>query len=88
MYGAECVDHYIVTAAREGNAAGLTVCDISSNQSLSMYTCEIPNIDGTEYNFTVYSVTNGVDSAEYDGDTASDCCKLQLHANECHIVCF
>ena len=71
MYGAECVDHYIVTAASEEKNI---TCSPSTHQF--MHTCSLPDTNVNDYNFTVYGVTNGVDDVFYIGDTAYDCCKF------------
>ena len=76
VYGAECVDHYIVTAASEERNV---TCVIPSNWTLNTYTCNISDTTNVnDYNFTVYGVTNGVDDVIYFGNTTHDCCKLIL----------
>ena len=70
MYGAECVDHYIVTAASEERNV---TCSPSTDQFI--HNCSLPDTNVNDYNFTVYGVTNGVDDVTYNGDTAC-CCEF------------
>ena len=74
MFSAECVDHYIVTAASEERNV---TCSPSTDQF--MHTCSLPGTNVNDYNFTVYGVTNGVDGVTYIGDTLHDCCELILN---------
>ena len=71
VYGAECVDHYIVTAASEERNV---TCSPSTDQFIHI--CSLPDTNVNDYNFTVYGVTNGVDGVTYIGDTLHDCCEL------------
>ena len=71
VYGAECVDHYIVTAASEERNV---TCSPSTDQFIHI--CSLPGTNVNDYNFTVYGVTNGVDGVTYIGDTLHDCCEL------------
>ena len=73
MYGAECVDYYIVTAVSEERNVS---CDVTSDQFT--HNCILPDTSVNDYNFTVYSVTTGVDGAVYNGSTAIDCCKWYI----------
>ena len=76
VYGAECVDHYIITAVSEERNI---TCVIPSNWTLNTFTCNISDTTNVnDYNFTVYGVTNGVDDVIYIGNTTHDCCKLIL----------
>ena len=71
VYGAECVDYYIVTAISEESNVS---CSPSSDEFT--HNCSIlPGTSVNDYNFTVYSVASGVNGALYYGSTASDCCK-------------
>ena len=38
--------------------------------------CILPDSNVNDYNFTVYSVTNGIDGTTYNGSIATDCCEL------------
>ena len=71
VYGAECVDHYIVTAASEERNV---TCSPSTDQFIR--NCSLPGTNVNDYNFTVYGVTNGVNGVTYNGSVAYDCCKL------------
>ena len=74
MYGAKCVDYYIVTAISEERNV---TCSPTSNELI--HNCSLPNdTNVNDYIFTVYSVTSGVDGTFYNGSIASDCCKWYL----------
>ena len=73
VYGAECVDHYIVTAASEERNV---TCSPSTDQFI--HNCSLPGTNVNDYNFTVYGVTNGVDGVTYIGNATYGCCKLIL----------
>ena len=63
VYGAECVDYYTVTAISEETDI---MCTATSDDLI--HECSIPpNASVNGYNFTVYSVTSGVDGALYNG---------------------
>ena len=69
VYGAECVDYYIVTAISEETDI---TCTATSDDLI--HECSIPpNTNVNDYNFTVHSVTSGVDGALYNGSIATDC---------------
>ena len=72
VYGAECVDYYVVTAVSEERNV---LCNATSDELT--HNCSIPpDINVNDYNFTVYSVTRGIDGALYNGSISSDCCKM------------
>ena len=72
VYGAECVDYYVVTAVSEERNV---LCHSTSDELT--HNCSIPpDSNVNDYNFTVYSVTGGIDGALYSGSTATDCCKM------------
>ena len=69
VYGAECVDYYIVTAISEERNV---TCSPTTNKL--MHKCILPiytNVNN--YTFTVYPVTGGVNGALYYGNTSFDC---------------
>ena len=71
VYGAECVDYYTVTAISEERNV---TCSPTSSELI--HNCSLPNdTNVSDYTFTVYSVTSGVDGTFYNGSIASDCCK-------------
>jgi hypothetical protein len=71
-YGAKCVDHYVVSAVNKDR--NITMSCIATSDDL-IHECSIPpNTNVTDYNFTVYSVTSGIDGALYNGSSATDCC--------------
>ena len=72
MYGSECVDHYVVSAVSEERNVR---CNATSNDDDDFVTnFSIPSDRNVnDYNFTVYSVTNGT---TYNGSIATDCCEL------------
>ena len=72
VYGSECVDHYVVSAVSEERNVR---CNATSNDDL-IYNCILPDSNVNDYNFTVYSVTNGIDGTTYTGRIATDCCEL------------
>ena len=74
MYGSECVDHYVVSAISEKR--NVILCNATSNDDL-IYNCILPDSNVNDYNFTVYSVTNGTNDATYNGSIATDCCELK-----------
>ena len=71
VYGSECVDHYVVSTVSEERNVG---CNATSNDLI--YNCTLPDSNVNDYNFTVYSVTNGIDGTTYNGSIATDCCEL------------
>ena len=71
MYGSECVDHYVVSAVSEERNVR---CNATSNDLI--YNCILPDSNVNDYNFTVYSVTNGINGTTYNGSIATDCCEL------------
>ena len=74
VYGAECVGYYIVTAVSEERNVP---CHATSDELT--HNCSIPpDSNVNDYNFTVYSVTRGIDGALYNGSTATDCSKMML----------
>ena len=70
MYGSECVDHYVVSAVSEER--NVILCNATSNDDL-IYNCILPDSNVNDYNFTVYSVTNGINSITYNGSIVTDC---------------
>ena len=71
VYGAECVDYYVVTAVSEERNVP---CHATSDEL--MHNCRIPpDSNVNDYNFTVYSVTRGIDCIVHSGSIATDCCK-------------
>ena len=81
VYGSECVDHYVVSAVSEER--NVVRCDATSNDDL-IYNCTLPDSNVNDYNFTVYSVTNGIDGTTYNGSIATDCCELTQKLR-CHM---
>ena len=74
VYGTECVDYYVVTAVSEERNVP---CHATSDELT--HKCSIPpDSNVNDYNFTVYSVTRGIDGALYNGSIASDCRKTML----------
>ena len=72
VYGAECVDYYVVTAVSEEKNV---LCHATSDELT--HNCSIPpDSNVNDYNFTVYSVTRGIDGALYSGSIASVCCEI------------
>ena len=72
VYGVECVDYYVVTAVSEERNVP---CNATSDELT--HSCIIaPDSNVNDYNFTVYSVTRGVDGTLYNGSITSDCCKM------------
>ena len=77
VYGAECVDYYVVTAISEERNVP---CHATSDELT--HNCSIPpDSNVNDYNFTVYSVTRGIDGALYNGSTATDC--SNTHTRKC-----
>ena len=72
VYGSECVDHYVVSAVSEERNV---ICNATSNNDL-IYNCTLPDCNVNDYNFTVYSVTSGINDTTYNGSIATDCCEL------------
>ena len=72
VYGAQCVDYYVVTALSEDRNI---TCNSTSDDLI--HDCNIPP-DSTvnDYNFTVHSVTRGVDGALYNGSITTDYCSM------------
>ena len=71
VYGGECVEYYVVTAVGSENIT----CD--PTEDTFVQNCNIPSDRNVNsFNFTVYSVTTGVDGVAYDGGALTDCCKL------------
>ena len=84
VYGAECVDYYIVTAISEETDITCTASSVDL-----IHECSIPpNTNVNDYNFTVYSVTSGVDGALYNGSITPDCSKFFYNhvQNYCQII--
>ena len=57
-------DHYVVSAVSEKRNVR---CNATSNDLI--YNCILPDNNVNDYNFTVYSVTNGT---TYNGSIATD----------------
>ena len=74
VYGSECVDHYVVSAVSEERNV---ICNATSNDDL-IYNCILNDSNVNDYNFTVYSVTNGINDSTYNGSIANDCCELYI----------
>ena len=71
------MDHYVVSAISEERNVP---CDTTSNELT--YACSIPPDSNVyDYNFSVHSVTSGVDGIIYVGRTATDCCENQSYMN-------
>ena len=68
LYGEQCVDHYTVTAISE---EGKDTCTIINDHHMDTFTCSFPILNTTDYNFTVSSVTNGLNGTVYHGDTST-----------------
>ena len=68
VYGAECVDYYTVTAISEERNVTRTV---TNDHLLNTFTCLFPDLNTTDYNFTVSSVIIGLNGTVYHGDTSS-----------------
>ena len=72
VYGGECVEYYVVTAV--GSEENIT-CD--PTEDIFVHNCNIPSDRNVNnFNFTVHSVTTGVDGVAYNGGALTDCCKL------------
>ncbi|CAI8018966.1 hypothetical protein GBAR_LOCUS11449 [Geodia barretti] len=86
VYGGECVDYYVVTAVSGEESFE---CDASEKR---VHTCFIPNDRSVnDFNFTVYSVTVGVDGVLQNGESVTDCClsfpgNVNAIEKECNIV--
>ena len=66
------MEYYVVTAV--GSEEDIP-CD--STEDEFVHNCNIPSgRNVNDFNFTVYSVTIGVDGVEYNGVALTDCCKL------------
>lgn len=66
------MDYFIVTAVSEERNVS---CDVTSDQFT--HNCILPDTSVNDYSFTVYSVTSGIDGAQY-GSIVSDCCKFNM----------
>ena len=78
VYGEECVDQYVVTAV--GSEENIT-CD--PTEDTFAYNCNIPpNRNINNFNFTIHSVTTGVDGVAHDGGALTDCCKFSQDSVE------
>ena len=69
------MDYYVITAVSE---EGNVIC-YATTEELT-YNCSVPQgSSANDYNFTVHSVTRGIDeSSLYNGSITSDCCKSAL----------
>ena len=77
VYGTECVDYYVITAVSEERNEP---CNATSDELT--HNCSIPpDSNVNDYNFTVYSVTRGIDGALYNGSNATDC--SNTHTRKC-----
>ena len=78
------MDHYVVSAISEERNVP---CDTTSNELT--YACSIPPDSNVyDYNFSVHSVTSGVNGIIYVGRTATDCCENQSYMNiTCSYMC-
>ena len=76
VYGAQCVDYYVVTALSEDRNI---TCNSTSDGLI--HDCNIPpNSNVNDYNFTVHSVTKGVDG----GSITTDYCSMFV-TKKCHV---
>ena len=67
-YGGECGDYYTVTAISEERNV---TCTVTNDHYLNIFTCSFPGLNKTDYNFTVSSVTIGLNGTVYHGDTST-----------------
>ena len=75
------MDYYVVTAVREEESFE---CDASEKL---VHTCFIPNDRSVDdFNFTVYSMTFGVDGVHQNGESVTDCCEVIEMAVECYVI--
>ena len=70
VYGSECVDHCVMSAVSEERNVR---CNATSNDLI--YNCILPDSNVNDYNFTVYSVTSGINDTTYN---ATDCCEFKI----------
>ena len=68
VYGGQCVDHYTVTAISE---EGTDTCTVTNDHHMETFTCSFSILNTTDYNFTVSSVTIGLNGTLYHGDTST-----------------
>ena len=66
VYGGQCVDHYTITAI---SGEGTDTCTVTNDHHMDTFTCSFPILNTTDYNFTVSSVTIGLNGTVYYGDT-------------------
>ena len=79
VYGGECVDYYVVTAvSEEENATCEPAGDLKFN-------CNLSDRNVNDFNFTVYSVTRGVDGVLQNGQSSTDCSKDYVLSVQSHI---
>ena len=68
VYGGQCVDHYTVTAISE---EGTDTCTVTNDHHMESFACSFSILNTTDYNFTVSSVTIGLNGTLYHGDTST-----------------
>ena len=72
VYGAECVAYYTVTAVNEERNV---TCNVTSDTFVQ--NCSIPDANIYDYLFSVYSVTEGIDTLYY-GEIDTYCSELDM----------
>ena len=79
VYGTQCVDYYVITAVSEER----NVTCHATSEPLT-YNCSIPQGSNVnDYDFTVHSVTRGVNNGYlFNGSLTSDCCKAIMGSPE------
>ena len=66
------MDYYVVTAVSE---EGNVTCDHISDFK---FNCNLSERNVNDFNYTVFSVTRGVDGILQNGPSVTDCCKVLI----------